>query len=134
MSLKTTLKALNGNTFTVVALVLLSVGLYWMYGCQSTVESLLRPERKVTRSELMAEWDYYTGLMKSRVANLDSQDEIRKLIFEQANLFTQTGTISPVGVLGLLTSIGAIGFGLDARRKLAQSKATAGNADNPPSN
>jgi len=132
MSLKTTLKALNGNTFTVVALVLLSVGLYWMYGCQSTVESLLRPERKVTRSELMAEWDYYTGLMKSRVANLDSQDEIRKLIFEQANLFTQTGTISPVGVFGLLASIGAIGFGLDARRKLAHSKATTDNADNPP--
>ena len=132
MSLKTTLKALNGNTFTVVALVLLSVGLYWMYGCQSTVESLLRPDRKVTRSELMAEWNYYTGLMKSRVANLDSQDEIRKLIFEQANLFTQTGTISPVGVLGLLASIGAIGFGLDARRKLTQSKATAGNVDNPP--
>lgn len=107
----------NDNHSIAIATVLVALFLVWFISCQATVESLLTPGKKVTRSELEAEWKYYSAVMKSRTADLDSQDSLRQLILDQSNLFLQTGTVSPVGLGGLLVSVGAIGFGLDQRRK-----------------
>jgi hypothetical protein len=108
---------LNDNHSVTISCVLVALFLVWFISCQATVESLLTPGKKVTRGELEAEWKYYSAVMKSRTADLDSQDSLRQLILDQSNLFLQTGSVSPVGLGGLLVSVGAIGFGLDQRRK-----------------
>jgi hypothetical protein len=118
----------NDNHNVTIALLLVACFLVWFLSCAATTESLLTPGKKVTRGELEAEWKYYSAVMKERTANLDSQNAFRQLILDQSNLFLQTGSVSPIGLGGLLVSVGAIGFGLDARRKLKGSQSKKPNA------
>lgn len=119
MQTPTLFQKLNGTTGTIVAAVLVAAASLWFIGCQATVDSLLNPGKQVTRAELQSEWQYYTGIMKARTSELDQKDALRQLILDQANIVSQTGTINPAGVGGLLVSVLAIGFGLDQRRKAA---------------
>lgn len=111
------LKLLNDNhVFVIGAVIVLVIGFYG-YGCQSTVNSMLEPERKVNRAELETEVEFLLSRAKNRLDELDRQDQIKLLIFEQAALFAQTGTINPMGLLTTAISVIAIGSALDQRRK-----------------
>jgi len=98
--------------------------IFWTYGCQSTCKSLVDPERKVNRDELQAEVDGYLAMAKARFTDLDRQDQLKLLIFEQASLFAQSGTVNPMGLVTTAVSIAAVGFGLDARRKKKEIEKT----------
>lgn len=111
------LKLLNDNhAFLIGAIVVLAIGFYG-YGCQSTVKSIIDPENKLTRAELQTEVDYLLSQAQNRFDELDRQDQIKLLIFEQAALFAQTGTINPMGLLTTAVSVVAVGSALDQRRK-----------------
>lgn len=114
----TILKFLNDNHWAAVAGIILIVGGIWFLGCQSTTKSLIDPAKKVTRGELQAEVNYLLAQAKVKLADLDRQDEIRRLIAEQATLFGSTGSFNPMGLLNLGVSVFAVGSALDARRKL----------------
>jgi len=109
----------NENHWYIIAAVVIVGILVWLYGCQSQVKSIMHPDKLITRGELQLEADYLIGQTKVRLAELDKQDEIKRLVFEEAAIFGQTGTFNPTGLLNTLISVGAIAFGLDQRRKLA---------------
>lgn len=106
----------ENHAFLIGAIAVLAIGFYG-YGCQSSVRGIIDPEQKLTRAELQTEVDYLLAQAQNRLDELDRQDEIKLLIFEQAALFTQTGTINPIGLLTTAISVVAVGSALDQRRK-----------------
>lgn len=113
-------KSLNDNHNVLIGIVaLVLIGLYG-YGCESQVKGIIDSETMLSRAELQTEVDYLLAQARNRFTELDRQDEIKLLIFEQAALFAETGAINPMGLLTTAVSIAAVSFGLDQRRKKKQ--------------
>lgn len=115
------LRLINENHWYIIAAIVIVGILIWLFGCQSQVKSIMYPDKLITRGELQLEADYLIGQTKVRLAELDKQDEIKRLVFEEAAMFGQTGTFNPTGLINTLISVGSIAFGLDQRRRLAAS-------------
>lgn len=113
---------LNSNHWYVIGFFLVAGFLIWIHGCQSTCKSMIHPEERVTREGLQAEVDYLMAQAKVKLSDLDQQDEIKRLLLEQAAMFTTTGTFNPMGLLNTIISIGAISFGLDRNKKLKEAR------------
>jgi len=90
------------NTIAIIVLIGL---LFWGYGCPSKTQSLLYPEKKITRPELQVELDSIISTAQYRLADLDRQDEIRDIIFKNALLMVETGTLNPVGIITMLAGV-----------------------------
>jgi hypothetical protein len=138
------LKFFNDNHWATIASIGVLAICFYVFGCQSRVPSLADPAKKVTRAELQDEFNTVMALekvktediiarTKTKIKDLDTQDETKNFILDQANLFATTGSVSPVGILGFGASIFSIGWGLDSNRKLKAANATAKtNVPNPP--
>ena len=116
--MKKLLTALNENHWYLIAAAIICALLIWTYGCESQVYSIIDPAKKVTRAELELETDYIIGQARLRLEDLDKQDEIKRLVLEQAAIFGTTGNFNPTGLLNTCISIAAIAFGLDRNKKL----------------
>jgi len=128
---RNSLKFFNDNHSGVIAAGIVLLIMLWSYGCQSKVRSLDHPNTLITRDELKAEVDGYLAMARARLADLDRQDEIKLLLFEQASLFSQSGVINPAGLLTTVVSVFAVGSALDQRRKnLELQKKVNGTATN----
>lgn len=111
------LKIFNDNHDTVIAISICIAISFFVYGCESSVESILNPTVKITRDQLDAEVKTFLATAEANYAALDRQDDLKQMIFEKAALFTQEGSVNPYGILTNFLSVVAVGFGLDQRRK-----------------
>lgn len=116
--MKKTLEWLNDNHWYIIAIVVITAAMFWAYGCQSQVTSLLYPDQKVNRSELQVELEYVAGIARTRVEDLDRQDAIKQAVFDALVLVSQGGQINTLGIVNLAATIGAISFGLSRNQKL----------------
>lgn len=112
------LKFLNDNHWYIIAGCLLCIVLFWAYGCESTVSSLIDETKKVNRAELQNELQYLIGRANAQTEKLDKQDEIKQALLDSVNVIGQGGQINPSGLLNLVASIGGVSFGLSQRQKL----------------
>lgn len=112
------LKFLNNNHWYLAAIVLICGTLFWAYGCESQVASLIDSEKKVTRAELKIELEYIVGMAGTRVTDLDRQDAIKQALFDALVLVGQGGQVNTLGIVNLAATIGAISFGLNRNQKL----------------
>ncbi|MCK5607232.1 hypothetical protein KAR91_35440 [Candidatus Pacearchaeota archaeon] len=93
------------------------IGLFfYAYGCESKTTSLMYPQKKVTRQILQSEIDFLLHTGDIRFAELDKQDELKQMIFNQGLLIAQGNQINPVGVITTLMAIMGIGAGADDLR------------------
>lgn len=127
--LKKILSLLNDNHWYVIGLVLISGLFIWTYGCESHVQSLIDPAKKVNRSELQVEIEYVAGIARTRVENLDKQDEIKQALFDALTIASQGGQFNAMGVLNLVATIAAISWGLDRNKKLKDARSTSTTAE-----
>lgn len=95
-----------------IALLLVTVILFWGYGCPSRVPSLLDPDKKLTRPELQIELDSIIATAEYRLASLDRQDQFRDIIFKNATLMVQGGAINPLGIMTMLAGLYGITRGV----------------------
>lgn len=125
----TLLKFCNDNHWFLIGGACIAAMTFWIYGCQSTVTSMIDPNQKINREQLILETDYIIGQAKVKLQDLDRQDELKQLILDQAAIFGTTGTFNPMGLLNTLISIGAISFGLNRNQKLnaLQKNTTTGS-------
>jgi dolichol kinase len=117
------LKYLNENHMAAIAALVLIAGAIYFLGCQSRVPSMIDPKKQITRGELEAESDFLIAQVRLKLEDLDRQDEIKRLISEQASLFATTGSFNPMGLANLAISVFAVGSALDSRRKLKAATA-----------
>lgn len=109
---------LNDNHWYITAAIITGGLLFWSYGCESQVQSLLDDAKQVNRQELQVELEYITGIASTRVADLDKQDKIKQALFDALVLVGQGGQVNTLGVVNLAATIGAISFGLNRNQKL----------------
>lgn len=88
-----------------IALVVLTVLLFWGYGCPSKVRSLVNDGQMVTRSELQIELKSIISTAEFRIATLDERDRFRDIIFKNFLLMAETGTMNPAGIITLLMTL-----------------------------
>jgi len=116
--MKKILKFLNEQHWYLIGFVLITIALFFTYGCVSTTESLIDPTRMVNRVELENELNYLIGIASARAEDLNRQDAIKQAVLDAANVMSQTGSINPSGLINLVACIGAISFGLNRNQKL----------------
>lgn len=115
--MKRILKSLNDNHWYIIAAAIAAAIMIWVYGCVSTVPSVLHPEQLINRIELDNELQYLIGLVQARAQELDRQDAIKQALLDSANVIGQTGNINPSGLLNIIATIGAVSFGLNRNQK-----------------
>jgi len=112
----------NHERYQTISIIVSALLLLFFYGCEPKCKSIYNPAENVTRAELDIEIDMLIGKANAGYASLESQEELRKLLFEQALTAASTGTVNPIA---LLTSIGAIlgvGATVDNVRKRKEIK------------
>jgi len=88
-----------------IAIIVLTAVLFFGFHCQPETKSLLHPGEKVTRPELQIELDSIIATANYRMAELDKQEAIHDLIFKNALLVVETGTMNPAGIITLLAGL-----------------------------
>lgn len=109
---------LNDQHWYIIAVIVIAGSIFWTYGCESTVPSLINPNQLVNRAELKVELEYVVGIAGTRIADLDKKDSIKQALFDALVLIGQGGQVNALGVLNLAATIGAISFGLNRNQKL----------------
>jgi len=106
-----------------IALTILTVFLFWAHACQPAVKSLIAPGQKVTRPELQIELDTIIATAEFRMADLDQQEAFRDIIFKNALLMVEGGSLNPLGILTLLAGLYGVGRGTgDLVKKVKEKK------------
>ena len=107
---KLVLTVFNHERYQTVSIIVASLLLLYFFGCEPKCKSITNPSTTVTRAELDIEIDILIAKANAGYASIESQEELRDLLFQQTIMAAAGGTINPVA---LLTSIGAI-LGLGA--------------------
>lgn len=94
-----------------LAIIVLTALLFWGYSCQPETKSLIHPGERVTRPELQIELDSIIATAEIRMADLDQQEAFRDLIFKNALIVVETGTLNPAGIITLLAGLYGISRG-----------------------
>jgi len=114
---------LSTNWSMTLALITLTGLLFWGYGCPARVPSLIEPAKKVTRPELQIELDSIIATAKFRMADLDKQEQIRDLVFKNALVMVESGTVNPAGIITLLAGIyGIVHAGKHLKERVEKPK------------
>lgn len=119
------LSDLCDNWPKLIAFVLLTVFLFWGYGCPPRVPSLLDSTTKVTRPELQVELDRIIATAEFRLADLDRQDQFRDIIFKNALLMVEGGTLNPIGILTGLAALYGVTRGAKDIKDRVKKKTTS---------
>jgi len=107
----------NGERYQSLSIILIIGVMVWYCGCTSKVTSILSPDTKVSREELNIEIDTFLATAENRLQKLDKQDEIKRLIANQADIIAKGGAINPLGIMALCGSVFGIGATVDNIRK-----------------
>lgn len=85
--------------------------LYFGYGCESKVQSLQDPPRKITRTQFDEELLRLMQLAEIRKIDLDRQDELRSLILNNALILIEGNQINPFGIITAIAGLYGIAQG-----------------------
>ncbi len=109
------------NLHIILPFIVAGFLLVYAYGCEPQTSSLITPGEKVTRTELITEIDLLEFKLERGIADLDQQQRIRDLVFQQGLIAAQTGTVNPVAVItGLMSvlGVGALADDVRLRKKI----------------
>lgn len=89
----------------------------YAYSCQSQVVSLVNPQLKLSRTELLAEVDSILLAAARKFDDLDRQDLVKDTIFNSVLDLAQGGAVNPTGIALVLGNILGLGAVIDNIRK-----------------
>lgn len=96
---------IDKNYLIIIGQVVAVLILVWIYGCESKVTSLNGPELRVTRTELNHELEQFLALANIKFAQLDKQDEFKRIVFNNAVILGSGGTVNPIGIITALFAL-----------------------------
>lgn len=114
----------NDQHWYLIALIVIGALIFWIYGCESQTQSLIKPDTKVNRLELTAEMEYLAGIADARITDLDKQDELKQAFLDALVVVGQGGQLNAAGLVNLAATIGAISWGLNRSQKLKKVTST----------
>lgn len=118
----------NHERYESIAVIIACGLLVYFYGCESKVQSLLFPDKQITRAELQIELETLLAQSENKFTKLDQQDQLKSLIFQQALQAATTGTINPVAALTTIGAVLGLGATIDNVRKRKEIKGLKNNS------
>lgn len=115
--MRTLWKILRHNQAFAISMMMCVTAVLWVYGCSSTVVSIVNPPDRLTRQELQDEVNAFLAKAKTRFEYLNQQDNLKSTIFNASIEFLQGNAVNPVAVAVVLGNILSIGAVVDNRRK-----------------
>lgn len=104
--------------------------LFYAYSCQSMVISLVNPQLRITRSQLVAEVEAVLVAAETKFDDLDRQDFVKDTIFNSVFDLAQGKAVNPIGVIMSLTGVLGLGAIGDNIRKRTHINTLKGNGRN----
>lgn len=117
MSFKKIYDFVRHNFGVCMGIPLCSLFLLYAYSCESNVVSIINPNIKITRGQLLVEVDSFLAQAEMKFDDLDRQDLVRDTLFNGLTELAAGGTINPAGILLTLGNILGIGAVIDNVRK-----------------
>lgn len=134
--MQTLWKAIKHNHVLVGCCLGAVIVLFSVIGCEPQTQSLIHPDRKVTRGELNIELETLLATARLRTEDLARQEQLRNIIFQSTMTIAQGGALSWPGLLLAMGNIVGVGAIVDNRRKDAiiktQKRAINSNANPTP--
>lgn len=112
----------NHERYQTITGIIAVAMLIWFVGCPARTKSIIDPTKQISRQELQLELEQFTQKAEFGFADIERQEKLRELLFQQSIIAVGTGTINP---LALMTSIGAtlgLGATIDNVRKRKEIK------------
>lgn len=114
-----------------VAIVICLFLIFWVYSCESTVQSITHPDKEVTRAELQIELDAYLAMAETRFSQLDRQEQFKRILFENAFVISQTGSVNFQGLIATLLAVLGVGaIGDNVRKRIEVKKLNNAGKEN----
>lgn len=129
--MKTLWTTIRHNAFLFNAIIVTTMSLLWIYGCESQTKSLKYPGVRVNRAELMLELENIISESHIRISELDKQDQFKEAMFNIAIVAAESGTINPISVALTLGNILGVCAVIDNRRKDTVIKTLKNNVPKP---
>lgn len=127
-TIRSILETIKHHKILVIYLVAISVIIFGFFGCESKVKSLLDDPNLVTRTEIMAEIEFFLAKAKGRLIELDQKDAFRKIVFDFTTISLESGQVNPSGLfIALLGLLGAGTIGNYAGKNTAAKKLDSKN-------
>lgn len=123
---------IDKNYLIIIGQIVAALVLVWIYGCESTVTSLNGPEFRVTRAELNIELEQFLALANIKFAQLDKQDEFKRIVFNNAVILGTGGTVNPIGVITALFALTGLAATADDIRLRKERKKLVTYTPNAP--
>ena len=111
-----------------VAVILALTVFVWLAGCPPRAPSPLDPSQKLTAEQLAAELDFIIAKFGISQADIAQQEQIRKVIINNALLIAETGTLNPLGILTGLAALYGAGSATNSVKNVLKKK----KPSNPP--
>ena len=121
---KEILKAIKNHWLIISTSILFIVTSQWLIGCQAQTQSLLFPDKRVTRAELESEIEMWLATAKRRIGDLDKQEEIRNFLLTQASTITSGGAVNPSAMIGQLLAIfltGTVAYNAGQKKSIVKT-------------
>lgn len=112
----------NHERYQSIAVILIAALLIWTYGCPSKVDSLRSPGNRLTRTEFEIEVTSLLATAEVRLLDLDRQDNIKRLIYNNLLLTAQSGQFNLIGLVAAAATTLGIGATVDNVRKRRELK------------
>ncbi len=106
-----------GNKAQIISIIFLTAVLLYAYGCESKTPSLKQAGKRVNRVELMLELETVLSESRIRISDLDRQDQFKQILFQQAFIIAEGGSLSIPGLVTTLLAVFGTGAIVDNRRK-----------------
>lgn len=79
--------------------------MFYGYGCEPRVRSLVDRDKMVNRQELQLELDQFIGFAQLRMTDLDKQEQLRAIILQNALILVQGQPLNPVGIITAIAAV-----------------------------
>jgi len=110
-------KFMNHERYQTISVFLVLIFLGIVYGCESKVDSVRYPGQRISRAQFEIEVNTFLQEAEIRADQLNTQDELKAVLFEVGTMTAQGGTFNPLGVITTIAGILGIGAVTDNVRK-----------------
>jgi len=112
----------NHERYQTTTTLLAVSAIIWFIGCPARTKSLIDPTKQIGRQELQLEIEQLLQKAELGFGNIERQEKIRELLFQQSLIAVGTGTFNPSAFMLTIGSILGLGATIDNVRKRKEIK------------
>ena len=116
---------------TTIVISLVTIGfVFYCYGCEPQVRSLLDNRQLVNRQEFQLELDQFMSMAEIRMLDFDRQEKLRAVILQNALILVQGQPLNPVGIISAVAAIYGVMQGSSNLTKVVKTRVNKRKANN----